>query len=133
RIILLSCAIILLTIAGCDSKENAAAMPVLLLAGELALIPRARGTRWRVQPLIPIAISAAIVAIFIVARVAGTSDLSSNPAYQPRPSALISNLGVYLGYFTYGALSKPGAAVVILLAIAAITAIVRSGPMIFGC
>ena len=132
RLLLLSCAIILLSIAGCDSKENAVALPVLLLIGELTLIPRAPGTRWRVRPLIPIAISAAIVAIFIVARVAGTSDLSSNPAYQPRPSALLSNLGVYLGYFSYGALTKPGTAVIILLAIAAITAIVRSGPMIFG-
>ena len=133
RFVLLFCAIILLTIAACDSKENAVALPVLLLAGELALIPRAPGTRWRVQLLIPIAISAAIVAIFIVARVAGTSDLSLNPAYQPRPSALISNLGVYLGYFSYGALSKPGTAVIILLAIAAITTILRSAPMIFGC
>jgi len=133
RLLLLSCAIILLTVAACDSKENAVGLPVLLLAGELTLIPRAPGTRSRARPLVPIAMSAAIVAIFIVARVAGTSDLSSNPAYQPRPSALLSNLGVYLGYFTYGALSTPGAAVIILLAIAGITAIVRSGPMIFGC
>lgn len=131
-LVLFSCAMMLLTIAACDSKENAVALPVLLLAGELLFAPRA--TRMpRLRPLAPVAISTVIVAIFIVTRVAGTADLNSNPAYRPRASVLVSNLGIYLGDISYGAVSGPGTAVTILLAIVAITAILRSAPMIFGC
>ncbi len=130
---LLSCAAVVLTIAGCDSKENAVALPLLLLAGELLLAPRSAGVRPRLRWLVPVALSTVVVAIFIAGRIAGTADLNSNPAYRPRLSALLPNLGTYLGYVTYGALRGPGSVVAILLGMAIITAVLRSAPMIFGC
>src|SRR5579883_14 len=81
---LLSCAAVVLTIAGCDSKENAVALPLLLLAGELLLAPRSAGVRPRLRWLVPVALSTVVVAIFIAGRIAGTADLNSNPAYRPR-------------------------------------------------
>jgi hypothetical protein len=128
----LSCAIVLLTIAACDSKENAVALPVLLLAGELLLVPGASRMWPRLRWLVPIALSTAIVAIFIATRVAGTADLNANPVYRPRTSALLPNLSTYLGDVTYGALSGPRSVILILIAIVAITAILRSAPMVFG-
>jgi len=92
RAVLLPFMVILLTIAACDSKENAVALPVLLLAGELLVVSGGTGLRPRLRSLAPIALSAAAVAIFILARVAGTADLNSNPAYRPRISALLPNL-----------------------------------------
>jgi hypothetical protein len=133
RPVLLSCLVTLLTLAACDSKENAVALPVLLLSGELLVVCGARGLRLRARSLAPIVLCAAIAAIFILGRVAGTADLSSNPAYRPRISALLPNLGTYLGYITYGALSGPRVTVAVLLAIFVITAVLRSAAMIFGC
>lgn len=133
RTVLLSCLVTLATIAACDSKENAVALPVLLLSGELLVICGVRGLRLRARWLAPIVVCAAIVAIFILGRVSGTSDLNSNPAYRPRFSALLPNLSTYLGDITYGALSGPGTVVAVLVAIFIFTALLRSAPMILGC
>jgi hypothetical protein len=130
----LCCLIGLLTIAACDSKENAVAIPVLLLAAEVLLVQNPDGLRRRVRALIPIAVSAAVTLIFIAGRVAGTADLNSNPAYRPQisASALTANLTVYLRDFTYDATAGPTTLAVVFAAIAVITLALRSRVMLFG-
>jgi hypothetical protein len=129
----ISCVIALLTIAACDSKENAVALPVFLLAAEFLLVNHRNGLRDRVRALVPIALAALVALIFVISRVAGTADLSSNPAYKPQfsVSALINHLAIYLSYLTYGAAATP-AVLGVAAAMVVITLTLRSRMMLFG-
>jgi hypothetical protein len=119
-----------------DSKESGITLPVLLAIYECVFILPGNNIKARLKQIFPLYLALTLISlIFVFLRVHRTFELTANSAYAPHASLVLwlTRVAEYFGILSYQHIAFNSlAAALVLIAMAALSVVLRDRAMIFG-
>jgi hypothetical protein len=131
--------VVALLVPALNSKEMAVSLPIMILLWQVLVRLRnrsvVRSVRFWFREGRMVLVTAAVVLVFLLGRMRGPESLSRVDAYRPEISVAnyFTSVGYYLSDVIYHKVNLgPGAAAVVLAALLAVAAALRSGPLVWS-